>query len=221
MTPPPLAIVTARMRSSRLPGKVLAECAGRPLIAWATDAAIAAFGRANVVIATTADPENAPIVAWAKAANMAVFAWDGPEADVLGRFAACAETYRWHPESIVIRVTPDDPRKRPDALRRVADGVREPVELGGEAITLDRLRDLNAVLSRVDDAVLREHLSYAFFRHPAPSAPDGLWTVDTPEQLAAMDRLLTITTAAMPDFTKTRDAVKDILTYHEQLKGFP
>jgi predicted flavoprotein YhiN len=70
----------------------------------------------------------------------------------------------------------------------------------GEAITLDRLRDLNAVLSRVDDAVLREHLSYAFFRHPAPSAPDGLWTVDTPEQLAAMDRLLTITTAALPDF---------------------
>jgi spore coat polysaccharide biosynthesis protein SpsF (cytidylyltransferase family) len=197
MTPPPLAIVTARMRSSRLPGKVLADCAGRPLIAWATDAAIAAFGRANVVIATTADPENAPIVAWAKAAGVQCFAWDGPEADVLGRFAACAETYRWHPESIVVRVTPDDPRKRPDALRRVAEGVREPVELGGEAITLDALRRIERSL--VSE---REHLTYAFFGYPAPLAPDGLWTVDTPEQLAAMDRLLTITTAEMPDFTK-------------------
>lgn len=201
MTPPPLAIVTARMRSSRLPGKVLADCARRPLIAWATDAAIAAFGRANVVIATTADPENAPIVAWAKTAGVQCFVWDGPEADVLGRFAACAETYRWHPESIVVRVTPDDPRKRPDALRRVAEGVREPVELGGEAITLDTLQRIDR--SPVSE---REHLTYAFFDRPAPPAPDGHWTVDTPEQLAAMDRLLTITTGPTPEFLRAFDA---------------
>jgi 3-deoxy-manno-octulosonate cytidylyltransferase (CMP-KDO synthetase) len=44
-------VIPARMRSTRLPGKMLADVAGKPLVAWAAERARAS-GAARVVIAT-------------------------------------------------------------------------------------------------------------------------------------------------------------------------
>ena len=40
-----VAIIQARMGSTRLPGKVLADLAGKPVLAWVVRAARAALGR--------------------------------------------------------------------------------------------------------------------------------------------------------------------------------
>lgn len=171
-----------------------ADLGGYPLIWWAWNAAVQAFGWQNVVVAMPANAENdvlhKVVLAmdsgrpWV-ARNVQVFRWKGPEADVLGRIHHCAHAYRWHPNSVIVRVTPDDPWKVPEVMRLVASGERHPVEIGGEAFTLAMLDDAYA------HAEEREHLTHAI---PAlagpPQVPEGVWTVDTAEDLARCRQLL-------------------------------
>jgi hypothetical protein len=105
---PPLAIVQARMHSTRLPGKMLLHLGGKPLIQWAWEAAVEAFGEENVVVATPFTPENKPIGDWVCSVNGQGFGWEGPEWDVLGRFHAVAHAFRDDPGSVIVRITPDD-----------------------------------------------------------------------------------------------------------------
>lgn len=179
MTPPVLAIVQARMASTRLPRKMLLPLGGKPLVWWAWNAAVEAFGEDNVVCAIPGTPENDELATVLEGFPANVFRWDGDENDVLGRFYACAHTYRWMPETVLVRVTPDDPFKSPEIMRRVAQGERHPVELGAEAFTLAMLEDANARLYPYDP--FRQHMTHALFRAPPPKAPPGIWTVDTQE----------------------------------------
>ena len=196
MNCPPLAIVQARVNSTRLPGKVLLPLAdGRPILAWVVERAVAAFGKANVVVATTTDPRNAPIVAWCDDHDARVEAWDGPEADVLSRFYHVAHAYRWNPDSIIVRATADDPFREVEAMWRVAVGERLPVEQGAEAFTL-------AMLDAAHDgfttsAHAREHITDALFPSRIPMLADGnIWTVDCPEDYArAVERSKTAAAA--------------------------
>ena len=48
-----VAIIQARMGSTRLPGKVLADLAGKPVLAWVVRAARAALGVDDVWVATS------------------------------------------------------------------------------------------------------------------------------------------------------------------------
>lgn len=182
MNIPPLCIIQARYHSSRLPGKMLREIGGETLIARAWRVASDAFGAAHCVVAIPGADLHGPLGYMLRHCEARVFAWEGLEADVLSRFHACVHTYRWHPDSVIVRYTPDDHRKEAALLQRVANGERLPVELGGEAFTLAML---DWAHRHVRDAETREHLTYALFpENPPPKAPDGtVWTIDTPEDL--------------------------------------
>lgn len=186
-----MAIVQGRIASKRLPGKLLLDLGGKPLVRWATDAAIEAFGRENVVAAIPASAENDEL-ARVLAEVCEVFRWDGPENDVLGRFYHCAHRYRWHPDTVIVRVTPDDPWKSPGLLRSVAEGRRWPVEQGGEAFTLAMLDAACEAWQWPYQRDRREHITRALFPTvppPAPSAPHP-WTIDTAEDLEAARKWL-------------------------------
>lgn len=179
----PLAIVQARMASTRLPGKMLLPLGGDALVVRAWKLARHAFGPTNVVVATVENAANAPMIALLRERGAEVFAWRGPEADVLSRFYVCAHSYRWHPASVIVRVTPDDPWKDPRAMRDVAAGLRLPVEQGGEAFTLAQLD------YAFQHASQREHLTHALFDveppRASPAHPSGVWTIDTREDYEA------------------------------------
>lgn len=179
MTIPPLAIVQARIGSTRLPGKMLLPLGGKPLVWHAWNAAVQAFGPEHVVCAIPASADNDELVSVLEVECGAhVMRYDGPECDVLGRFFHVAHCYRWHPDSVIVRVTPDDPWKEPELMRRVARGERWiPVEKGGEAFTLQMLDEAHA---REQGAHHREHITHALFPVILPAAP-GHWTIDTPE----------------------------------------
>lgn len=185
MTPPPLAIVQARMGSTRLPRKMLLPLGGRPLVWWAWHASVQAFGDEHVVCAIPASEGNDELADVLRGFGANVFRWDGPEDDVLGRFHACAHRHRWHPDSVIVRVTPDDPFKVPYLMRLVAAGERHPVELGAEAFTLGMLSEACRT------ATEREHVTVAVFGDslPPPPPPEGVWTVDTPEDYEAVQAL--------------------------------
>src|SRR5262252_1871945 len=84
-----VAIIQARMGSSRLPGKVLVDLAGKPVLAWVVNAARAALGIDDVWVATSTSLADDAIVAWCNKNKVAVHR--GSEADVLDRYVGAAE----------------------------------------------------------------------------------------------------------------------------------
>ena len=98
------AIVQARMGSTRLPGKTLADVCGQPMLGRHVARARRIPGVERVIIATTEQPADAAILRFA--ADHGVPAYAGSEDDVLDRFY---QTARRHGIAVVVRVTPDCP----------------------------------------------------------------------------------------------------------------
>lgn len=99
-----LLIVSARMASSRCPGKALAPLAGRPLLEVLLERMAEVRGVEKVVLATSTHAENDPLAELARGAGFEAFR--GDEDDVLRRHLECA---RAHGADHVVRVTGDNP----------------------------------------------------------------------------------------------------------------
>ncbi|MBK7047386.1 MAG: NTP transferase domain-containing protein [bacterium] len=99
-----VCIVQARMGSQRLPGKMMEDLSGRPLMWHILQRAQQVGAGVPVVLATTDHERDDPLVAVANAMKVAVVR--GPEHDVLGRFLLALDHYpaRW-----VARVCGDSP----------------------------------------------------------------------------------------------------------------
>ena len=104
MAPRVLAVVQARVGSTRLPGKALMQIAGRPMVAHVVER-IAATPRVDqVVLATTVAPEDDALADFARSAGLPCVR--GSVADVLDRVrsAVCA-----YPADAIVRATADCP----------------------------------------------------------------------------------------------------------------
>ena len=66
-----LAVVQARLGSTRLPGKALLEIAGRPMVAHVVARAAATPGVDRVVLATTVNREDDALADFARSAGLA------------------------------------------------------------------------------------------------------------------------------------------------------
>ncbi len=109
-----IAIIQARMGSTRLPGKVLMEFGGRAALAWTVDAARLVPGVDGVIVATGEDTGNDPIAAWCEAQGVSCHR--GSEDDVLARFAGAARVTN---ADIVMRLTADCPLLDPGVCGQV------------------------------------------------------------------------------------------------------
>lgn len=197
---PPLCILQMRLASTRLPQKMLQTLGDETLAARGWRIACEAFGEPHCVVAIPAGDEAGPLGDELRRIGATIFAFDRDENDVLERFHACAHRYRWHPDSIIVRYTADDPWKSVEALRLVASGRRLPVEEGGEAFTLAMLDEAHLRFMGRHSALVRdggflypkkrEHLTQALFDTFPPPASAGAWTIDTPQQLDECRRLL-------------------------------
>ncbi|NQV57198.1 MAG: 3-deoxy-manno-octulosonate cytidylyltransferase [Rhodospirillales bacterium] len=123
-----LAIIPARMASTRFPGKPLADIAGRPMIAWVWDRAVAAKTVDHVVIATEDD-----VIAEYCAAN-------GMEAvmtssDHLTGTDRGAEVARRIDADIYVNVQGDEPLIDPDSIDAVVMCLKDNLERGIEVST--------------------------------------------------------------------------------------
>ncbi len=109
-----VAIVQARMRSSRLPAKVMADIAGRPAIALTLGRAGRAAKVDELWLACSDQGDDDPLAALAESLGVSVFR--GDEDDVLSRFAAIAEQTA---ADVIARITGDCPFTDPEVIDTV------------------------------------------------------------------------------------------------------
>ncbi len=101
-------IVQARMGSTRLPGKVMMEISGKPMLAILIDRLKRSDMADEIIVATTTDCRDDVIVRCAEEAGARAFR--GDELDVLARYYEAAKE---HKLDIVVRVTSDCPLADP------------------------------------------------------------------------------------------------------------
>ncbi len=99
-----IAIVQARMGSSRLPGKVLRKIKGKTLLELYLNRVKLNQLIDKIVIATTTKSSDDIIEELAKKLGFDCFR--GSESDLLDRFWQCAKKYK---ADVIVRLTADDP----------------------------------------------------------------------------------------------------------------
>ncbi len=195
------------MGSTRLPGKVLADIAGRPMLEWVVTRVGRATAVDEVVVATTTLGQDDVLVE--RARDLGVRAVRGDADDVLSRYVAAT---RETEADIVVRVTSDCPFIDPDLTSRVVARLRDAdpgVDYVSDALpprTFPRGLDVEAVTIRAlleadrldSDPGTREHVTPFIaesgrFRVAAVSNDEDLsdvrWTVDTEADLEVARRI--------------------------------
>jgi len=104
MLPRAIAILQGRMSSSRLPGKILADIAGQPMLSRVYIRASRAGTVAETVFATTTDPSDDPVAEYCDFAGIPFIR--GSLYDVLDRYYQAAKEFS---AEVVVRITADCP----------------------------------------------------------------------------------------------------------------
>jgi spore coat polysaccharide biosynthesis protein SpsF len=202
-----VAVIQARMGSTRLPGKVLRPVAGQPLL-WHIVHRLRDAKRVDAIaVATSTSPRDDAIVEFGQKHGIEVIR--GPEDDVLARFARAAEVLD---ADVILRVSSDAPFLDAGFIDHLLDALivqqGDYVLLEDGAVTahegvdpfsrraLDKL-----MMDARNDAVAREHVTGYFKLHPdfvrivrAPAYPAlarnaGRLTIDTPDDLAFVEAI--------------------------------
>lgn len=111
MNPMITAIIQARMSSSRLPGKVLLDLAGQPMLVHVVERARSARSVDQVVVATTTDPSDDAIQDLCVERGYGCYRGSLP--DVLDRYTQAARAYG---AQTIVRLTADCPLLDPQVL---------------------------------------------------------------------------------------------------------
>lgn len=195
-----VCIIQARMGSSRLPGKVLMDIAGAPMLARVVARVRRARALDEIVVATTLNNEDQALVDFCESNNIPC--WRGDETDVLSRYLGAA---RVHEAGAVVRVTSDCPLIEPRLIDRVVGLVRAggcdyasttltrtyPRGLDVEAFTMESFESL---AREVKEEYERVHVTPRYYQNPDQFRLSGIeaerdysglrWTVDTAADMA-------------------------------------
>ena len=235
-----IAIIQARLGSTRLPGKVLRQLAGDTVLGHVVRRVREARRLDGVCIATTESPADEPIVA--EATRLGVSCWRGSEQDVLARYYGAAQASG---AEVIVRVTSDCP---------LFDGalLDEMLAVFFATPGLDYLSNVQArsfprgldaeiftfaALTRAHHQALRqherEHVTPYFYQHSEVFRLHSFtykedlsahrWTLDTPEDWQFFESVYALlgsdfTTWEMLDLLKARPELNKLNEHVEQKK---
>lgn len=203
---PVVAIVQARLGSTRLPGKVLLDLAGRTMLDRVLERVARARRIDRVVVATTTEARDDRLVEHCRRRGHHVFR--GSEDDVLDRYHGAAQAAE---AATVVRITSDCPLISPSVSDQVVAAFAEggcdyasnvlpprtfPHGLDTEVFSFEALE---RAWREDKDPTLREHVTPYIYRHPETfrlrrvAHTEDLsrlrWTVDTPEDFELVRRV--------------------------------
>ena len=213
-----VATIEARMTSSRLPGKVLMEACGKPMLQHMIERLQRVPSLDGIIVATTGNDTDAAIVELAE--SMGVGFFRGSEDDVLLRVLGAA---REHDIDVIVEMTGDCPLIDPSLVEDCILGYQNaevdyvsnvlertyPRGMDTQVFATEILAD---VANRTNDPEDYEHVSIYIYRHPEiyslknmPGPPEltdpelGL-TLDAPEDFELIRRIFEILYPDNPDF---------------------
>jgi spore coat polysaccharide biosynthesis protein SpsF len=200
-----VAIIQARMGSSRMPGKILMDIAGLPMLTRVVERTRYASTIDEVVVATTIDEEDNAVVKFCQDRGYAYIRGDND--DVLSRYMKAAQAFN---ADIIVRITADCPLMDPDVIDRTVKvflsaypeaqfgtnrGLNQikrtyPIGMDVEVMTFDALE---TAFREAKEPYQREHVTPFLYetvgRFEKTSIDangeygDQRWAVDTPEDL--------------------------------------
>ena len=195
-------IVSARMGSSRLPGKTLMPVGDRSLLGLMLERLQGSAWAEGLVLATSREEQDDPLVP--ESERYGVRCFRGSESDVLSRVCEAARTFGF---DVVVRLTGDCPLVDPAVVDRCvrvyAEGNHDlvttkfnfPQGIDCEVVSRDLLE---RILTWSEDRRDREHVTLYLWNHrdrfrglsvPAPKGldrPDCVLTVDEEDDLARL-----------------------------------
>jgi spore coat polysaccharide biosynthesis protein SpsF len=212
-----LAILQARMSSTRLPGKVMAPVLGEPMILRQVERLRRSRRIDRLVVATSVEASDDGLATYAASIGLDVVR--GPRDDVLTRFLIALDRY---PEAdLLCRLTADCPLADWRVLDALIDAHRSAdVDYANNTITRTFPHGLDAETMRPDalriagreatQAPDREHVTPFIYARPdrfrlthitrAPSLAHLRWTVDYPEDLDFVRHVYETLHPSDPDF---------------------
>ena len=207
-----VAIIQARMGSSRLPGKVLRDIHGKPMLAWVVERTRKASCVSEVMVATTSDPSDDLIEQVCR--QMSIPCFRGNIYDVLDRYYQAARDVQ---ADVVVRITADCPLIDAGLINAVVKRFLEekvdfaanrlpppyhrtyPIGLDVEVVSFQALQ---RAWQEAKEKHEREHVLPYLYESPGrfktltvdheTDLGSYRWTVDTFEDLEFIQRLFTL-----------------------------
>lgn len=223
---PIVAIVQARMGSTRLPGKVLMKVKGKTMLAYLIERLKKSTMLDRIVVATSMDPRDDVVVS--EALFRGAHTYRGSELNVLERYYFAAKE---NDAKTVVRITADCPLNDPELLDRdlkayFAAGVDYlgnklfPIGIGFEVFSFAALEQ---DYLQHETAHEEEHVTPFIYNHPEKFRLDWLKseqdyskmriTVDTPEDFEFVKRVI----EGCPDPELTLPSILKYLEEHREL----
>lgn len=192
-----VAIIQARMGSTRLPGKVLKEVYGKSLLEYQIERLSNSKYISKIVIATTSNGSDDLIMELGD--HLGITVYRGSEDDVLSRYHGAAEKVG---ANIIVRLTSDCPVIDPDVVDKVIEYYLSheydyvsnslqrsyPRGMDTEIFSFNVLEDIHY---KADSKVHREHVTPYIYQNPdqytighvchSKDESKHRWTVDTTE----------------------------------------
>jgi spore coat polysaccharide biosynthesis protein SpsF len=225
-----ICIIQARMASTRLPDKVLAEIEGRPMLAHVVERAAAIDGVDDVVVATTTDSVDTAILEIAPSIGALPFA--GHPTDVLDRYYQAATKFE---AEGVVRITADCPLIDPIVSGQIVSRFNRgdldyatnllettyPDGFDTEVVSYGALEHIWKIATLPSD---REHVITYIRTNPEifkvwnltrePDLSHIRWTVDEPDDLEFVR-------AVFENLPKTKDRYPSAEAILDMLKAHP
>ncbi|MHB9101240.1 MAG: cytidylyltransferase domain-containing protein [Sulfuricella sp.] len=216
-----VAIIEARMKSTRLPGKNLRPILGKPMLEMLVERLRHAKSLDGVVVATTIDPSDDAIEETCN--RIGVGCYRGSMDDVLDRVLRAAQTFG---VETIVEITGDCPLTDPMMVDEIVDiyrssgcdyagNVRPSTYPVGLAVQVFATHVLEETERSTQDPADREHVSLYIYEHPElfslRNVESGLpekyrsyrLTVDTPEDFAVVNAVFEALYPANPAFGLT------------------
>ncbi|MGH6933711.1 MAG: cytidylyltransferase domain-containing protein [Dongiaceae bacterium] len=230
-----LAILQARMTSSRLPGKVMKPILGRPMLARQIERLSRSRRIDELLVATSEEPSDDPIAELCQALGIAVFR--GSLSDVLDRYYRAAST---RGPSHVVRLTGDCPLTDPGIVDAIiefgldgdydfaSNAMRRTFPVGLDA-SITRFRCLEEAWREAKLPPEREHVTLFLYSRPeryrlgkfvqTADRSHLHWAVDEAQDLAFVTRVYEALYPDRPIFG-TQD-ILDLLARRPEIAGAP
>ena len=232
---PCIALIQARMSSRRLPGKVLADIAGKPCLQWVIERVKKCGYLDETIVVTSLNHSDDPIETLCD--DLGVQSFRGSESNVLDRMLSAVKDVPDH--ALIVRVTADCPCYCPELLDWAFATFHEqsdylvdfdhvlPDGLDIELMRLGAFRSSQSFADRPSDL---EHATQALRRHsdvyvlqnyhpPIPASGDVRITLDAVDDLNVLRNLFAACIGAAGEGFGAQDILGYVKSHPETLEA--